>query len=445
MVAGLAAGVRPELVVVGLLGLTILSVILVNVTAGLMLFLTVAFLESLPTAAGAPSVAKLVGIVLVIGWLGVVAFGRAEESASYDFLARNAVLAAAISLFVAWVISSQLWAEDVALARETAIRYALNFVLFPIVFAAIRTPRHVVWLFAVFVGSALLVTAYGLQSSAGITTGEAERLGGAGLNPNQLGALLAVGAILATVLASYRPLGGAARLVALFAAGLCTVSVIMTESRGALLGLVASLVVTPFLVGPGRRARATAVVVGGALAISMWLALVAPQATLDRLTHASGGSGRVDLWTIGLRMVDDRPLTGVGAGNFKVSSIHYLLEPGTIERPQYIIDEPKPPHNIYLQVLSELGIAGIAVFGFILVLTLGLCVRAARSFGRSGDRDSELLARGLLIALVGLLAADFFSTELYSKQLYILLALTPALAAMASRQADKAMPTTPRR
>jgi O-antigen ligase len=219
----------------------------------------------------------------------------------------------------------------------------------------------------------------------------------------------------------------------------------MTESRGALLGLVASLVVTPFLVGPGRRTRATALVVAGALAISMWLALVAPQTTLDRLTQASGGSGRVDLWTIGLRMVDDRPLTGVGAGNFKVASIHYLIEPGTIDRPQYIIDEPKPPHNIYLQVLSELGIVGIAVFGFILVLGLGLCVCAARSFGRSGDRDSELLARGLLIALVGLLAADFFSTELYSKQLYILLALTPALAAMASRQANKAIPTTPRR
>jgi hypothetical protein len=44
----------------------------------------------------------------------------------------------------------------------------------------------------------------------------------------------------------------------------------------------------------------------------------------------------------------------------------------------------------------------------------------------------ELLARGLFIALVALLVADFFSSALYSKQLYLLLAVGPALLAMAS-------------
>ncbi|MEI7761100.1 MAG: O-antigen ligase family protein [Thermoleophilia bacterium] len=432
LLAGLAAGVEPALLIAGLVGLTVIGTTLMNVTAGLMLFLVVAFLESLPTAAGAPSIAKLVGIFLVLGWLRVVASGRSGARSSADFLSRNAVLTAALCLLIAWILASQIWAEDAAVARTTALRYTLNLVLFPIVFVAIRRPRHLVWLFSVFVASALLVTAVGLQT---LGSGGEERLGGGGLNPNELGALLVVAVVLASALACYRPLSGTARLLALLGAGLCAISVVKTESRGSLVGLSAALLVTPFLAGPGRRVRAAAFVMAGALLIAGWLIVVAPQTTLQRVTHASGGSGRVDLWTIGFRMVADRPLTGVGAGNFVVSSIHYLLEPGIITRPQYIISGPKPPHNIYLQVLAELGFVGLALFDTAIILCLTIGFRAARAFGRNGDRDTELLARGLLIALTGLLVADFFSTDIYSKQLYILLALTPPLAAMAARRA----------
>jgi putative inorganic carbon (hco3(-)) transporter len=443
VIAGLAAGLQPTLVAGGAAGLVLVGIILINVTAGLFLFLVIAFLESLPTVAGAPSIAKLVGLLLAIGWLGVVGFGRPGERSSVDFLSRNAALATALGLFLTWALFSELWAEDVATARETLFRYALNFVLFPIVFVAIRTPRHVVWFYTVFVVSALFVVVVGLRAAGGLNAGGA-RLEGGGLNPNQLGALLAVGAILATVLACYRPLEAATRVLALFAAAFCAVGVILTESRGALVGLTASLVLTPFLAGPGRRLTSACLVVAGGMAMTVWLILIAPHEALQRLTQAGGGTGRLDLWTIGLRMVHDRPLTGVGAGNFRVSAIHYLLEPGRITRPQYIIDQPKVTHNIYLQVLSELGFVGISLFGAAILICLITGLRAARAFRRQDDRDTELLVRGLLIALSGLLIADFFSSELYSKQLYILLALTPALFAMAHRQARQASPPEPR-
>ena len=39
----------------------------------------------------------------------------------------------------------------------------------------------------------------------------------------------------------------------------------------------------------------------------------------------------------------------------------------------------------------------------------------------------ELFARGMIVALVGILAADFFISEQFGKQLWLLLGLGPAL------------------
>ena len=435
---GLLAGLDPILALGLIVGLGVLALLLTNVTAGLMVFTVVAFLESLPSVSGAPSIAKIVGLFLVLGWAGTVAFSR-SEGASLDFAARFPALVWILALFLTWVLLSLLWAEDVAVARQTFFRYALNLVLFPIVFTAIRETRHVSWLYAVFIAGGLVGGLVGLQTvqSSGIPD---ERLGGAGLNPNELGALLAVAAVLATCLAANRASGAGARLIALAAALLSTLLVIMTESRGAMLGLTAAVLVTPFAAGRGRRAAAVAVALAAALSVIVWVTTAAPAQTRERLTQpTSSGSGRVDLWTVGLRMAEDKPITGVGAGNFPISSVHYLLQPGAIARDEFIVDHPKVTHNIYLQVLSELGVIGLGLFLALIATCLGCVLRAARTFRRQGAATMELLSRGLFIALAALLVADFFSSALYSKQLYLLLAMGPALLAMASpRRASSA-------
>ncbi len=435
-VAALAAGRDPTLAIAGIAGLALVAAILTNITFGLTVFVALAFVETLSPVAGIPGLAKPVGLLLVLGWLIKVAFGESGGEASFDFLNRNATLAMTLGLFTCWAFASQLWAQDVGIARETTLRYALNFLLFPIVFVAIRTSRHVVRLYTAFILLAIVVALVGLTSQGGLAARGEEAIGAA-VNPNQAGTFLAVGATFAAVLACYRRLNATLRILSAMASAVCAVLVVVTESRGALIGLTASLVVAPFLAGPGRRLTTAAVVVGSALALSAWLAVAAPETTVQRLTNSGGGSGRIDLWTIGLRMFDDRPFTGVGAGNFPVSSVQYLLQPGRTTRDQYIIDTPKVTHNIYLQVLSELGLVGITLFVASVLLCLFIGLRAARSFRGQGDRDSEILARGLVIALTGMLVAYFFSSELYSKQLYILLATAPALLSIATHQARR--------
>jgi O-antigen ligase len=99
----------------------------------------------------------------------------------------------------------------------------------------------------------------------------------------------------------------------------------------------------------------------------------------------------------------------------------------------YIVDTPKEPHNIYLAVLAELGIVGFLLFATILVASLVAAMGAAWQFARRGKPVLEFLSRTLFIALVGYLAALFFSSQLFEKQFWLLLAMAPALLAIAQR------------
>ena len=130
-------------------------------------------------------------------------------------------------------------------------------------------------------------------------------------------------------------------------------------------------------------------------------------------------------------MVQAHPVRGVGVGNFKSASIHYLLRPGALQRDEFIVDTPKVAHNTYLQVLAEEGVLGEVLFLSIIGFSLLSMLRAARIYERLGDSSMELLSRALLVALAGVLAADFFISDQFSKQLWLLLALGPALLAIA--------------
>jgi O-antigen ligase len=145
-------------------------------------------------------------------------------------------------------------------------------------------------------------------------------------------------------------------------------------------------------------------------------------------------------------MVRGAPIQGIGAGNFPVVSIHYLLEPGALLRDDFIVSTPKVAHNTYLEVLAELGIVGLTLFLIVIVFAIGCAVRAARYAASLRDRQMDILARALVVALVALLAADFFISREYSKQLWLLLALCPALLAIAARRAGsgggEALPQT---
>src|SRR3954451_919304 len=110
-----------------------------------------------------------------------------------------------------------------------------------------------------------------------------------------------------------------ARLVAAVVALLCIVAIFFTVSRGGLIGLGAALLAAIVV---GGRWRAAGVARGPALVLVTggYFAFVATPQERARVTEAQGGTGRTDIWTVGMLMVRSHPMTGIGLGNFQNTS-----------------------------------------------------------------------------------------------------------------------------
>lgn len=423
---GVIAGVNPLYAVLAIVAALFVVVTLSDLVTGLCLFTVVTFLDSVPNAVGSLSAVKLVGLLVFMSWLAGVASGQAQRS----FVARHPAFSGLCLALLVWVLLSALWSESLSAWWNDAQTWILNMALFPILFMALRRSRDLAWLFAAFLAGALLSVLYGVLS--GGTANVDGRLGGAGLGANIIGDLSSVAAILAATLAMQRDWSRSARAVFLFGAALSVVSVFLTASREAVLGLGLAIVLSPLVARRGRRlAVAGGAAAAAAAAVVLLLAFTPPSVRAHLFAPDTTGSGRTNIWEVGLRMVAAHPVNGIGAGNFSNTTIHYLFQPGELQYSSYIVDQPKVAHNIYLEVLAELGAVGLVMF----VLLVGFCLlcalSAARRFARAGNQSGEVLARGLMLALMAFLFADFFGSELLNKDLWLLLACPPALLAVA--------------
>ena len=432
VIVGLIMGVSPQFGLAAALGVAFVALVLSDLTIGLALFILVAYVEGLADL-GSLSLPKLAGGLLVLSWLA----SRLTDDEQRRELTRDHPALVALTIATAgWVTMSAVWAELPSVSLGAAMRWIPNLALLAIVYAAVRRPQHVRWIFVLFVVGAFLAATAGALFATPDAESGARLEGYGGVNANGLGGLLAVAVIFAGGLAACREFSGLGRALALISGGVAVILLLLTASRGALLGLMAALLLAPLLIGRGRRFAALLLAVLAMGCAVTYLVAYAPPQTIDHLFSSDpSGSGRTDIWKVGWRMVEANAIVGVGADNFGNSTIHYLLEPGTIPRSEFIVDEQKVAHNVYLQVLAELGIVGLALFLGILALSLGAAAKAARAFARSGERSLELLTRALLLALTAILVSEFFGSGLYSKQTWVLLGMCVALRGLSRRPA----------
>jgi O-antigen ligase len=397
-----------------------------DLTVGLCVFIVVAFAERLPAAGASDlTLVKALGALLAVSWLATVATRRSGER---QLFTAHPVMSAAAALLLAWMILSIGWAEDPAVAREYVMRYALNFALLPIVYTAVQRREHVVAVMSVYVGSAVAAALYGM-----VTVGDdyesLGRISGLVGTANELASVLVTAMFLAGGLLLALKGSPLLRTLCFSAIAICLIGLFLTQSRAGLIALGTALFAAVVLGGRRRFVVAVLVTLVSITTIG-YFAFVATDEVRHRVTTFGSGTGRTDIWTVGWRMVEDQPLRGVGAGNFPIASIHYLLEPGALLRDDFIVDNPKVAHNTYLNVLAELGVVGLALFLAVIAFSLWCAARALGVASQAGDRQLDVLARAMIVVLVGLLAADFFGSRQYSKQLWLLLSLCPALLAI---------------
>ncbi len=428
-VLGVLAGYDPRIALVVAVCGAFFLIAFEDLAMGLAIFAFVGFVEVVPLFGSVLNLTKLAGALLALSWFAVLATRR---DASLDFLGVHPYVATAIGLFLGWATLSMVWAEDPYATLGSVGRYALNLVLFLIVFTAVRSERDLGRILVGFMIGAGFAVGYAFVAPSAEDPG---RLATNAQDPNELASVLIPGLALAVaVIALYRrrPL---IRLLALLTVISCAAGIWLTSSRGGLIALAIALV---FAIAISGRWRPLVAIAATALVAAsyVYFAGFASDQVRERITEPARGQarlqeGRTTIYQVAWRAFEANPVLGVGSANFEVSSKHYLDEPGALARTDEIIDRPKVAHNSYLEVMAELGVVGLLLFATIVLFAVSSALMAARTFSRADNRRMQAVALCIAVAMVGILAAGFFLSGQYSKQLWLLLGLGPALLTMA--------------
>ena len=423
---GVVAVLSPPAAIAAVVAVAFVVATIVDLAAGLAMFASVTFFVLIPgIGASFVSIVKLAGLALLLS-LGRT-IGRRTLLQDHPLVGSVAIA------LVTWAFASALWAPDVGRARSRALTLLLSVVLVFIVYSAVRRARHARWLVYGYVVGAVSSAVVGFATPAP-SEGDVGRLSGGIGDPNELALVLVPGLALAFfALPGART--SAERWLLVGGAGAIAISLLETGSRGGLVALAVTFGAA--LVFGGRlRGRVLASLVVFAALGAAYFVFAAPSQVTARVTHftGGGGSGRTDLWAIARQVAHDHPVTGVGIGNFEAVERSYTSRTTNLPAVDLVLDETHVVHNTYLELLAELGPLGLASFLLVVGATLGLGWHAVGAFARSGETDLEMIGRGVLIGLCGMLAASVFLSAEYEKQLWLLLGFAAALAGVADRR-----------
>ena len=213
---------------------------------------------------------------------------------------------------------------------------------------------------------------------------------------------------------------------------LVTVGVLLTYSRGALVGVCA--MGTVFWLR-SRAKFATAVLIA-AIAVSVFT--FAPRAWLQRMesiqNYEEDGSamGRINMWKIAIRIAELRPLTG---GGFRVTFwpvvTNDMLRGTDLPR----LARPRAMHSIYFDVLSEHGWIGIALFLMIGAYSFSSCMWLVRqSRNRPELAWANLLGRMGQAMLIGYATTGAFLSQAYLDEYWCIIFIFDAARRLVAKE-----------
>jgi len=280
---------------------------------------------------------------------------------------------------------------------------------------------------------AALVLVFVAQSGAGLGdlagAGARSFLSPLGIHANDLGRLyVSAYALLLFTWAAAGP--GPLRPLLLATAGVVVASLVLTFSRGALLGFMIVNVLFLLWRRSGRVLLAAALLAAAA-------PLLVPDAVFERLDMGFGmganavSAGRIDgLWLPLLPEALASPVFGHGLGSILWSHAMHAAQAGD---PRII--GATHPHNAYLETLLDMGLAGLVLFGaYYLHVWRGL-----RALAADAALDPLLggFFQGAAAALAALLAVAVADSSLAprAEQVYLWLAIGLMYGVRARREA----------
>jgi putative inorganic carbon (hco3(-)) transporter len=238
-------------------------------------------------------------------------------------------------------------------------------------------------------------------------------------DPNDLSLVLLFPLGFAACLVAY-PTGWLNKIIGMVGTALIIWAIVCTQSRGGFLGIIATFGVIGFRV---VKSKGLFIAVGCIMALALF-------AGMGISKRASGGAaeqgidesamGRIYAWQAAWKMAATKPLYGVGLNNFTDS--YYAYTPHWDGMNHAV-------HSTWFNVLAETGFPGFIAF----VTMIVTCIRSSyKSMTSLNTARAPPIVRAMSLALVaGLISfcvAGTFLTQGFTWPIYILLALTTAMA-----------------
>lgn len=322
-----------------------------------------------------------------------------------------------LGLFILWSAASMLWARAAYPALHHTFvwaAYAFFFILMRRVAERPRLLRASLFTLAsvLFILSlSCMIEYWGAPNESGVRTISLFRFF------NGFGEMLAVAIPLFAALALKLRRSRAAVLcgaTAVFA----WLAMLQALERAPIIGAAVALLALAVLSAACRRFRPHSVARACLLLLAFVLATalqVVPSpltqgrssaVTRLRATSVSEANTQVRFlfWGVGLEMLREHPLTGVGANNYDVAypqartqfSVRHNTSPLVSMHEEMLVERA---HNEYVQMLAELGVVGFALF-------LGFCMALALAAWRALRRSRSALVPGACCSMLAFILSS---------------------------------------
>ncbi len=405
-------------------GISMIPLAFLKPQVGIYLWTWIAYMNPHKVSWGIASdlnLSEIVAAVTIIAWL------LAAKRQRFPWMPATILLV----VFVAWCGITSLTAINSNTDQVTReLERFAKIVLFTMLTISIISNR--VQLHALIWVTVISMTYYGVKGGIfGIMTGGQHTIFGPGGSFIADNNSLAMALLMTLPFVRYLQLTSDNRWIRiglLFTSSLVLLSIVLSYSRGALLGLAATVIFLWFR-SPQRLKLALATGIVLALAFSLvpqkWYSRME---TIETYEDDRSANTRVGIWIFAAGIANDHPITGGGMSVFFHWPLYEKYHPGPVAHPW-------APHSIYFGVLGEHGYVGLGLFLLLAIASFrntGWVLRHTRDRPDLGwARD---LAKMIQVSLVAYAVPGAFLTLQYFDLYYGIIAISVITRVIVARE-----------
>lgn len=415
-------------------GIILLLVSLVNPFFGLINYMTILYLRPMEVYPQlAPyHIARVFAIAVIISFL-IQKIGAKKWffNNKQDVLFLGLLLAIGLSFFAGWI-------PQCLLTFEQMVKNVIVYILIIGLIASEKRLKILLWSLLIMSGvigyntfqeyMSLNVLAQRYFRIGGFSGGY---FGGAGDLAAMLNTVIPFGFFLGI---SSRPI--VLRPIALFLTLACIAGMISTLSRGAGVITFGAIILAVSFFGLQRKGILKKIInISLVVACLIGVLVLAPSAVKDRAVTIADyqsqatATSRIEFWKLGIKMFFHSPLIGIGAGNYPLQYKNF----GGWE------NQWRVSHNMYIEVLSELGAIGFFFFFLLIFTTFKDGFHINKILKQRGKANSFIYAvnQGSIVSLLAYCVAGLFQSIFTYPILYMIIGVNVAIKNMAMEMVNK--------